>query len=833
MLVGQGGAGKTTLATELARWMHSTRRFQRLAFVSFEDVRDVRTAIDVLGRQLVASDFSVATFKDEAEALLHLDRRLSEFKTLIVLDNMESILPDADGNAPLGVEDFGKFAALFSRLKNAGASLLFTTRERLPAPFDAGRNHRYLGQLSPADALRLIAGVRRQEGLEEPPLNLEDLEKAYGVLASRLNYHARACALLARTIPADADTLTLLDADLTQLMADLERKHPGERENSLFASLELSLRRLPPAMREVVDALAVYHGGADVATWAMVAECEPQAAHDAGFALIHVGLAEYAYDKFPYYFKIDPSLPAYLAARTAPELLDARRLRWVEGMAALSGFLYQQIFQNRQLATDSCLLSEANLLAMLAALAHSASLEQLINEAGRIEELFSNLGRPQVVLFAQNIREKAAQQVGGWSHAQFIHQGATVDRLLEQGNWNAAYPLAQQVLAECERAGAQAYPGAEYDWAVAHWRFGNVLSRGGRLEQALPFFENAERRFDTLAEAGNTSAARIASVCLAEMGNCFLDLGRYDAAATQYEKSIVLSEKQNDARQVAAVKGQIASIRMYQKKYPEALRLLHEAKVTFGQYREPSMVATAWHQIGIVHQRAGNYPAAENAYRDSLAIKIREKDKAGEASSLNQLGNLYDDNMGRVEDAVQVYERAVGIYTELKDLRCESLVRNNLAQCLLQLRRPTEARTQLLRVIECDSNFGHATQPWIAWNTFCNLETSEGNPSAATAARQKAMLAYAAYRKDGGGSQSNRFNLVVATAQVLQADEVGELLLQFEGALLQELPVSVKALLRALIALLRGQRDPALADDPELHYMDAVDLKLMFFGAGE
>ena len=272
---------------------------------------------------------------------------------------------------------------------------------------------------------------------------------------------------------------------------------------------------------------------------------------------------------------------------------------------------------------------------------------------------------------------------------------------------------------------------------------------------------------------------------------------------------------------------------MYQKKYPEALRLLHEAKVTFGQYREPSMVATAWHQIGIVHQRAGNYPAAENAYRDSLAIKIREKDKAGEASSLNQLGNLYDDNMGRVEDAVQVYERAVGIYTELKDLRCESLVRNNLAQCLLQLRRPTEARTQLLRVIECDSNFGHATQPWIAWNTFCNLETSEGNPSAATAARQKAMLAYAAYRKDGGGSQSNRFNLVVATAQVLQADEVGELLLQFEGALLQELPVSVKALLRALIALLRGQRDPALADDPELHYMDAVDLKLMFFGTGE
>ena len=35
-----------------------------------------------------------------------------------------------------------------------------------------------------------------------------------------------------------------------------------------------------------------------------------------------------------------------------------------------------------------------------------------------------------------------------------------------------------------------------------------------------------------------------------------------------------------------------------------------------------------------------------------------------------------------------------------------------------------------------------------------------------------------------------------------------------------------------LLALLRGSRNSALADDPELGYMNAVDLRVVFFGEG-
>lgn len=838
-LVGAGGAGKTTLAAELARWMLRTGRFDRLAFVSFEGLRDVRTIILLLGNQLIGSGFADRVAENEEQAMLEIERRLAEFPTLIVLDNLESIQPLPGAEPLAGVAPLDEFLQFFSRLLKTSprTRLLFTSRETLPAPFDTGFQTRRLGALAPADALHLVAEVMQNAGIEVPSLNVEDLDEQFGALARSANYHARALTLLTQSLAVLGDTtrdiLLGFNADYAHLMAELERKHPGERENSLFASLELSLRRLPPDVRTVVDALAVYHGGADVATWAMVAECEQDAAAQAGMALVQVGLAEVSLDEFPYFFKIDPALPAWLTAYTPPDLLAARQQRWVEATMALSGFLYEQKFQNSHLAHDLARLTEANLVAMLGTLEKMAESGQLVQEAGKVEALFSTLSRPQVLQFAQGIRERAAARLaegGGWSHAQFLSRDAAVDRLLEQGNLPAAYQMAQETLAQCERAGANAYPEAAYDGAMAHAHLGRVLSMAGQSEQALPYFQTARQRLLALAGAGGAGAERMASVCLTEMGDCFLFLGRYEAAAGHYQQAIELDEKRGDFRDVAVGRTQLATTRMLQKNYPEALRLHEEAKAFFERNGEAAMMATAWHQIGMVHQEAQNYPAAEKAYQQSLEIKIREKNKAGEASSVDQLGILYS-LMGKLEDSVTMHEKAANIRAELKDLLKEGRSRNNLAIRLLQLHRPAEARTQLLRAIECLSQFGHAAEPWKTWDTLCNLETAEGNPAAATEARAKAMQAYAAYRKDGGESQSNHFQLIAATAQAMQAGQEGELIPQLENLLGQDRPAFVKALLRALLALLRGERSPALADDPELDIMDAVELRLVFFGA--
>ena len=88
---GQGGEGKTALAAEFARWMVRSHQIRRAAFVSVETHSNVNAVLDAIGRQLVP-DYSVATFDDLEKAILPVERALAEQSTLLVVDNMESIL---------------------------------------------------------------------------------------------------------------------------------------------------------------------------------------------------------------------------------------------------------------------------------------------------------------------------------------------------------------------------------------------------------------------------------------------------------------------------------------------------------------------------------------------------------------------------------------------------------------------------------------------------------------------------------------------------------------------------------------------------------------------
>jgi len=71
--------------------------------------------------------------------------------------------------------------------------------------------------------------------------------------------HARTLALLAPSIRnrgVDATRAALVDP-----MAAMEKQFPGSREHSLFASVELSLRRMSSANRDKARVLGVFHGG--------------------------------------------------------------------------------------------------------------------------------------------------------------------------------------------------------------------------------------------------------------------------------------------------------------------------------------------------------------------------------------------------------------------------------------------------------------------------------------------------------------------------------------------------------------------------------------------
>ncbi|MHB9133966.1 MAG: TIR domain-containing protein, partial [Armatimonadota bacterium] len=164
---GPGGTGKTTLAVECARWLVHSRRCHRAAFVCLEHLRDVNAVLDALGQQLLpeGANWSVAQFADRKDALQPVERALNDHPTIILLDNLESILPNPAGGDDAGYPYEELFALCRALLAAAPHTrLLFTSRERLPAPFAAAYNHIELGALDVKDAIKLVEQVMREHG---------------------------------------------------------------------------------------------------------------------------------------------------------------------------------------------------------------------------------------------------------------------------------------------------------------------------------------------------------------------------------------------------------------------------------------------------------------------------------------------------------------------------------------------------------------------------------------------------------------------------------------------------------------------------------------------
>jgi tetratricopeptide (TPR) repeat protein len=848
----EGGEGKTTLAVELARHLTHTRCFRRAAFVNLEHCTDARSVLDSLGRQLLpeGENWSAAQYgNDLKRALQDVDRPLRNHPTLIVLDNCESVLHRhgtgsgsdlVDADTP-GAEDqvataprtvpAAEIFDLCSGLLDAhpATRIVFTSRKSLPAPFAQPANEVRLEGLRREDAVALLSQAMKHEGLTPRVEDSGDDEEEVAQLVEAVNRHARALALLAREVARQGARATT--EDMRRLMAELDARRPGARENSLYVSVELSLRRLPPELRGPCRALGVFHGGAYLPVLGQVLGVDDQMARRLSRALIELSLAE----EMGYgHLRLNPALTNYLLGRMDAGEQEAARDRWGAAMRVVTNYLNDQQFKDAQAAASLTLLELPNLLAMLAWSKRRESPKRAAALASQLERLLANLDRPQELAQASRAREQATRRFTEWSHAHFTIEAANIDLLWERGQLPAALAAARQLLERCQAAGSDAFAEAAYDLAEAHIRLGRALGFVGEAEAALKELAEAERRFETLAAAGDSAAERMAAVTLTESGYCLKNLGRPAAAAACYEEAIKRKEKLGDKRGMATSQFQLGTVRLLQQRYEEALILYAEARAIFESLGERDAAAAAWRQIATAYHQAGQFEQAERAYRQSLAIEAQQNNPAGEAAALNELGILYD-AMERPDDAAAAYRQAADLYGRLQDQMKESRARHNLAGAYIKLQRYGEARAELRRAIECGEPFGHAAQIWMTWSIFHDLELELASRHAAEAAeaREQARRRYLAYRRDGGANQSPLAQLHAFVAQAILEQQTSETEQRLAKLAAKATERWQQAAIAALQAILRGARDPALARDPDLDYMDAVELQLLLekFGA--
>jgi tetratricopeptide (TPR) repeat protein len=848
VLRGEGGEGKTAMGCELARWLVSSRRFGCAAFASLEHCAGSRALLQAIGVQLVPDFLAEVGAESELEWQF-VERALRDQPTLLVIDNVESILPpfgwakSEEGQEPAGFDPelMEEILELCRKLaETGGTALVFTSRSPLVKPFDDRARELEVGRLRKAEALELVGRVLGEGGrIPGARTDLESRDKVEELIEI-LGGHARSLVLVAKELRG-ARRLGDTTADVRQIMAELHHKYPNDREQSLFASVELSLRKLPSGLRAKLPPLGVFHGGGHITSIGLVLQPDTEHGEHAPLAdaLVNVGLAEMLEYN---YLRFDPALAPFLLRELNGPARAAAEARWAEVTRQLTEFLYAQVPSDPRLAASLALDELPNLLAALEWRARGAAdgaidLASVVEQANFVETLLQFLGRPRALQRAVAVRERAAAALkdSGWSHARYLAGATAIDRLLFTGRASEAVPAVRRMLAPAEAAGEGAYEGAAYDLAMCHAYLGRALQMSGDAQAALSSLDEARTRFERLASPGNKSASKMASVCLIDRADALRGLGRLDEAAEAYGQAIKLSEDRGDPRDVAVGRLQLGTVRLYQRRYSEALEAYNEARVTFERLRDRTTEAIAWHQMGMALRRAAQYDLAEEAYLNSRRIKVDLADRPGEANTLAELGILYYE-VGRLEDAVRFYREAAAIYADPKvnNMIGEGRQRNNAANSLRELGRPDEARREIERAIVCCQPFGHAAEPWKTLDILGDIERDAGRPEAALEARRRAIEAYLAYRRDGGENQSGVARLcrdIVTAFGEGQVEAFSARLDQLQGR--PNNPAYLVPVLSSLRAILAGSRDPALADDPALDYDDAAEIRLLLERLGK
>ena len=309
--------------------------------------------------------------------------------------------------------------------------------------------------------------------------------------------------------------------------------------------------------------------------------------------LIKGGLAE----QLPYgYLRLQPALGPALLSQLSERQREAARSAWAEAMEQLALSLYQQKFKDPTLAATLTLLELPNLLAVLEYLRMTASADRVVRLATRIEDLVKDLGQPRALAQAKNVRVATMRQLGEWSHTRFEAERAAIERLFDAGRHADAVAAAQALLTRAEAAGVDAYDWASYDLALCHFLLGQGLRKGGAAKAALAPLDEARKRFQRLADAGDAASANAAFKMVTARAACLGELGRLDEAAETYEEAIAKAKELNDPRAVAVNSRNLIAVRIQQGENDEALALYTEAQ----KLSRPSVSRASLPTCGVV-----------------------------------------------------------------------------------------------------------------------------------------------------------------------------------------------------------------------------------------
>ncbi|HZU68781.1 MAG TPA: CHAT domain-containing protein [Ktedonobacteraceae bacterium] len=778
LLSGFGGIGKTSLARETASWLTHTKMYDAACFVSFEHGGDAALLLSALGHFLGVYDSSYDP-NEIKTAFARLETAFKKKRTLIIADNLESILPE--GEAPLEPELRSQLRSLILALAKMGAGVLLTsrdgtfTKEAAPGSQVA---HLSLQGLRPHDAYILATHLLHRLGIDPLRAPYTELRN----LLSQLDHHPLAIQLV---LPTLRDMpISVIRTEFSMLLPKFLDEGETGHNRSLLASLDYSLRRLSEEQRGLLPQLVLFVGGAiednllaitriPEDAWAKLRQALEQS------ALLRVKRVHR--DSSVVFLQFHPVLMPFL--RRGLEIVDATLFgRYMQRYYDQARFLYTEDKSSPEAVRVQVLYELPNFRQTLDFLLQTEEWEAASYLSICLTEFLEKLGfwRERTELRRKVVAALATetQENPLLTEAEWLYESGRGDDEYQNGDILAALARFQSLLVRIEALSEDVPFGRNsYQHCVTLHRLARCFKTNQQPDVAEEKLNKALTIIDALIsrQPDYRLYLRQKSLLLGEMGDIALLQGHYPQAREAYEAALAIVTPLRDTHAQAVLMGQLGILASEQRRYAEARLHLATAQEIFHTLNEPGTEANIWYQLGRVAEEQDEWDEARRCYRESLSLDEQLGNLTGVVNTCNQLA-LVAHYADRPTEAESWYKRAMELEEQMRSSdHLYATLLNNLANLLLSevwerrapLSRLAEARAYAERALALEEGFSNSSEVWTTLYILAVIASMEGQVEKAQAYHRREREAFAAFPGNRYHIERQLGSLIAAVATAM------------------------------------------------------------------
>ncbi|MEH2244395.1 tetratricopeptide repeat protein, partial [Nostoc sp.] len=576
-LIGQGGIGKTSLTVKLLEALgvncgksaltsvekganveecpyECVMYFKAQEGTSFDDVAEF-LLIEGLGIQ------TAKTLKTADEKIAKIIEGLAQTRTLVVLDNLESILQPANHpQAGRAISpDWGKLLNALVYQQHQSQTLL-TSRE---VPTDLA-DIRYEGAEPDSELVYIerISGVATVAGVEIlRQRQLKDSVADLEWISERIEGHVFLLTQLAAIGKGKPGYL---------------RKHPELVTKKAEPILREQLARQSEAARDLLSRMCVLRVGIDIRGLTFLRLYTDKREQDERFETA-----------------ADLERPAEL---TKEEISETQAIlkRLVDSSLVQSRYDEQQyeVFYDLHRVIVEFLQGE-----------YQDELPNLLKSIYKFYCSGKNVENPKTLEDLRPVLEAQyfAFQLGNYSEASDLVTETLGKYLRRWGHWSLLKDLGEQVLPHID----------EEERCICLQWIGVIHRDLGNWDEAARCFQNA------LAIAQKQESKSNIAYCNGLLGDIERNRGRWDAAETLYRQSLTVRTELGERSGMASSWGVLGDIERNRSNWDAAETLYRQSLEVMTELGDRSGMASSWGVLGDIERNRSNWDAAETLYRQS------------------------------------------------------------------------------------------------------------------------------------------------------------------------------------------------------------------------